>query len=483
MHLPRASLSFLIPLALISAGTAGQEQASSGPSAQQIRQLADQAQQSLVIIKYVWEGEANRQELEGVGVVVSEDGVVIAPLDLVPVVLPDSQVKDFKILIPRRDGDPREIKARLLARDERTNLIFVKADPEADAEGEAATKPADTGPVSWKPVQFSYQRPQVGEWVVSVGRLPETAGYSPYVYASRMAANLRGPVPLCVVDNAVTSSGSVVLDAGGKAVGLVERIGRRSPFLTGVDSMETLQDRLTIFVPVEFYRLSLEDPPTDSESLKIPYLGTERLTGLSKELREYYELGDRPAVQVGDIIAGSPAQAAGVQSGDVIIALNGEPLERGDMADEQPDILERTINRTKVGQELTLTLLDASKEQRDVKATLAERPMQMRQAQRWYAEDLGFSTRELVFADRYFRNLPLDTPGVAVAFIKEQSAAAAAGLRVNDLVRKLNQNDVQALADFREAYEKFRQSNPNDPVVMEVMRGGETSIVRIEPPR
>src|SRR5690606_4134389 len=108
---------------------------------------------------------------------------------------------------------------------------------------------------------------------------------------------------------------------------------------------------------------------------------------------------------------------------------------------------------------------------------------QVREAERWYAEDLGYSVRELVFADRYVRNLPADTPGVAVAFIREQSAAAAAGLRMNDLIRKLNQNDVQGLADFREAYEAFRESNPNDPVVLEVLRGSETAILRIEPPR
>src|SRR5687768_8122443 len=199
------------------------------PTPEQLRQLVEGAQPSIVIIKYAWEGEANRQELEGVGLVVSEDGLVMAPLDLVPVVLPDSQVKEFQILIPQETGDPRELKATRQGRDERSNLVFVKADPVAEGEE----------PVKWQPVKWSFEKPAVGEYVASVGRLPEEAGYTPYIYASRMAANLRGPVPLSVVDGQLTSSGSVVLDMEGQAVGLVERIGRRSPFLTGADTLET----------------------------------------------------------------------------------------------------------------------------------------------------------------------------------------------------------------------------------------------------
>src|SRR5690606_16174372 len=172
--------------------------------------------------------------------------------------------------------------------------------------------------------------------------------------------------PLCVVDHSVTAVGSIVLDSEGRAVGLVERIGRRSPFLTGIESLELVEDRLTIFVPSEFYRMSLEDPPSIDDPVTIPFLGAERLTGLSQELREYYQLGDRAAIQVGDIIADSPAAEAEVNSGDVIVALNGEPLERGDTAEEQPEIFNRTLARMNVGDQVTLTLLDAARNEREV---------------------------------------------------------------------------------------------------------------------
>ena len=234
-------------------------------------------------------------------------------------------------------------------------------------------------------------------------------------------------------------------------------------------------------MPIEYYKLSLDDPPTSEP--KIPFLGAERLTGLTKELRQYYELGTTPAIQVGDVVEDSPAAAAGFKAGDVIVAMDGQPLERGDSPDELPAILSRTVGRMAVGTEVKFKLLDAARNEREVTTTLTERPKQVWQAERWYAEDLGFSVRELVFADRYLRKLPKDAPGVAVAFVRPQSNAQAAGMQNGDLIRKLNQDDVTDLAQFEEKYQAFRKSNPTDPVVLEVLRGSETNILRIEVPR
>ena len=473
------------------------------PAPADVARLARGVADSLVIVKYVWDAEARRQELEGIGAVIGEDGLVAAPLSLVPTVLPDAQVKEFQILIPRPDGDPTEIDAELVARDERTNLVFIRPKKNGDsttqpttgpALAEAATRAADpdsdadmpaAAAVAYelKPVEMADGRPEVGDYVLSVGRLSESGGYQSYVNVSRVSANLRGPTPLVAVSRPLTGPGSVVVDTSGRVLGFVEVVDQRNPpFLTGRSALDLVSSGPNAFVPIGFYEASLGDVPTEGDP-KIPDLGVERLTGLSKELREYYELGDTPAIQVGDVIDGGAAEAAGFNEGDVIVAVDGEPLERGDEADELPRILDRTLNRMDVGDEVTFTLLSPSRERREVTATLKERPAQVRQAERWYAEDLGFSVRELVFADRYARNLPQDTPGVAVAFVREQSNAAAAQMRPNDLVRKVNQTVVEDLEQFKTAYQEFREASPSEPVVLEVQRGSETNILRIEVPQ
>ena len=459
------------------------------------------AADGLVIVKYVWDGEAARRELEGLGVVIDADGTTICLLDLIPAVLPDDQLKEFQILVPNKDADATEVKATLLSRDERTGLAFLRpakddaatkpatappdtADAATRAAAPNATQPMPAAAVEWKPAVFGTTAPSVGDYVLSVGRLPESAGYQPYVNVTRVSTTLRGPMPLVGVAQALTGAGSIVTDAQSRVIGFVESTDRQSlPFLTGANPLALLGGGPNVFVPIEYYELSLKSPPTEAGDPKIPYLGAERLTGLTKELRAYYELGATPAVQVGDVIEDSPAQKAGFEAGDVIVATDGQPLERGDAPDELPAILNRALGRMPVGTEVSFTLLNAAKERREVRATLEQRPKQVREAARWYAEDLGFSVRELVFGDRYVRKLPKNAPGVAVAFVRPQSNAQAAGMQNGDLIRKINADDVTDLDGFKEKYQAFRKDKPTEPVVLEVLRGSETNILRIEVPR
>ena len=67
----------------------------------------------------------------------------------------------------------------------------------------------------------------------------------------------------------------------------------------------------------------------------------------------------------------------------------------------------------KAGEEITFTILRGDKKE-DIKVTLAEQPKQANQAKRFFAEDLGFVVRELVFNDTYSRKLPADQKGVIV---------------------------------------------------------------------
>ena len=103
------------------------------PKPAEVANVARTVADSMVIVKYVWDGEAARRELEGLGVVMNEDGLVVCLLDLVPTVLPDSQIGDFQILVPNPDADATEVKATLLSRDERTGLVFLR--PAKDGEG------------------------------------------------------------------------------------------------------------------------------------------------------------------------------------------------------------------------------------------------------------------------------------------------------------------------------------------------------------
>src|SRR5690349_19076705 len=71
---------------------------------------------SLVAVQYTYEGELGRRDFVGAGLVVSEDGLVMTSISLMPPMLPDEQMKEFKIVIP--GDDLNEIDAQFVGRDE-----------------------------------------------------------------------------------------------------------------------------------------------------------------------------------------------------------------------------------------------------------------------------------------------------------------------------------------------------------------------------
>lgn len=434
------------------------------------KELYERVTPSLVIVRFTYDGELGRRELFTSGVVVSADGLVMVSSAFTPGQIPDQQMTDFKIILP--GDDETEIKAEFQGRDERTSMSLVKATEQRE----------------WKPLKFEDAALQVGDPIYSVGLLPKDAGYKSYLTTATVSALLRGPVPqVLVTGGGVGVVGSPVLNAQGQAVGIVHAQRSSSPFMSEdpQDSLSSVLDPPLVFVPARDFVLSISNPPTKDTPLKIPHIGVAQLSGLNKDVAEYYGLKkDQPAVQIGDVIPDFPGAKAGLKSGDVIVKVNGETLERGDVPDEAPMIMTRKIMRMNVGDTVTLSVL-SSKDQppRDVKVVLEERPKSANKAKRFYAEDLGFATRDLVFEDLYARRLKPDTKGVMVALIKPNSSSQTGKLQNGDVITKLNQTDIEGLDQFKSQYETIRKDRPREAVVLEVLRGVNTQVVRIEPPQ
>src|SRR5690349_19971160 len=89
------------------------------PSAITAAALYERVTPSFVAVKYTWDFELRRQELTGPGLVISEDGLIMCPLGVFNMVIPDAQMKDFKILIPSQEHEADEIEAEFVGRDER----------------------------------------------------------------------------------------------------------------------------------------------------------------------------------------------------------------------------------------------------------------------------------------------------------------------------------------------------------------------------
>lgn len=519
------------------------------PAAAAVSKLYEKVSPAFVAVKFTWDFELRRQELIGPGVVVSADGLVLCPLGVFNPIIPDAQMKGFKIVIPSQDKDADEVEAEFVGRDERTNLAFLrpvpakaKSDAKPDAKGEAPkgdeekkdkgsekkdeakseepakkddvakkdepskkdepTKKEDSAktdadkkpeaPRTWTPVKLEERPLKVGQRVWSVGVLPEAAGYKTYLAESRVAAILRGDVPQVLVTGGLTGTGSIVFDDAGTAVGYVNAQGGQPVFINdSASAMAAIQNPPRIFTPASDLLQSLTDLPVAGKPLDLPWIGIPQsaMSGLTKDVADVYGLANQPAVQIGDVIPDSPAAKAGVKKGDVLLKLNGQPLERGDEPDEVPMILRRKLMRMKAGDEVTLSVVrKRGKPPEDVKVKLEPAPKQANLAKRFYAEDLGFGVRELVFIDTYSRRLAADAKGVLVSLTKPQSSAQSAGLRGNgreqsDVITSLNGQPVTDIAEFEKLYKVARKDKPKEALVLVVRREGRDDTVRIEPPQ
>ena len=138
---------------------------------------------------------------------------------------------------------------------------------------------------------------------------------------------------------------------------------------------------------------------------------------------------------VREVLADSPAAAAGLQVDDLILALNGAELAPADFVE--------TVAALAVGDEITLTILRDEAEM-ELAVTLGSAPARRSQ---WQA-----------FRDGAFLGVSLvtDDAGVLVEDVVPESPAAAAGLLAGDLLRSINDEEVEtplAAADIIRALE------------------------------
>ena len=116
--------------------------------------------------------------------------------------------------------------------------------------------------------------------------------------------------------------------------------------------------------------------------------------------------------------------------------------------------------------------------------TLEERPKNQRELRRFWADDLGFSTRDIAFEDTYSRKQAADLKGVVVALLKREGSAAAARLEMGDIITSLNGNLVTNLDQFEADYKALRKDKSKEPIVLVVLKpDATTQTIKIEPPQ
>jgi Do/DeqQ family serine protease len=216
-------------------------------------------------------------------------------------------------------------------------------------------------------------------------------------------------------------------------------------------------------IPINLARL-IADQLIEKGEVTRGWLGVS-IQPLTPELAESFGLEMVSGALVNQVLAGSPAEKAGVKRGDVLLTYDGKPV-RG--VRELQLLVANTPAGSKIelvvlrqGKRLTLPVIIAAQQPPPAAAAAPSQDQEKRQG-------LGLTVAPAAGG-----------AGVQVETVDPDSAAAAAGVRPGDVILAINQQEVNDLSAFRQAAEKAGKKRN----VVLLVRRGETTLYLAFPVR
>lgn len=327
--------------------------------------------------------------------------------------------------------DKREYKAKIIGSDKRSDVALVKI----DATGLHAVRTGDVN------------RLKVGEWVMAIG---SPFGLDNSVTAGIVSAKQRDTgefLPFIQTDVAINpgNSGGPLINMRGEVVGINSQIYSRSGGFMGI----------SFSIPID-EAIRVSDQLRSQGRVSRGRIGVT-IDQVSKEVAESLGLGKSTGALVKAVEAGSPADKAGVEPGDVIIKFDGRVIEKSMdlprfVAATKPGTRSAlTVFRKGAAKELQVTIGEIEPEKAEAKAA-APAP---KAKSAGIAQAYGLTVSELTDSQR--RELKIKS-GVAVDAVAE--AAAKAGLAEGDIILQLDSTEVGSVKEVEAILAKHDKAKP-----------------------
>ena len=345
--------------------------------------------------------------------------------------------------------DKRELKARIIGADKRTDVAVVKV----DATGLPFVKIGDVN------------RLKVGEWVVAIG---SPFGLENTVTAGIVSAKQRDTgdyLPFIQTDVAINpgNSGGPLLNLRGEVVGINSQIYSRSggfmgiSFAIPIDEAQRVAEQLRATGRVVRGRIGVTIAP------------------VTKEVAESIGLGAARGALVQNVEKDGPAEKAGVEAGDIITKVDGKAVDKsGD--------LPRIVGSTKPGAKAALQVFRRGSI-KELSVTVAEFEPEQRPQRRAGAQPgqppqptksmLGITASDL--SDAQKRELRV-RGGVRVE--AAEGAAARAGLREGDIVLALGNTEIADSKQFAAVAAELEKAGKNVSVLVRRGEGATWLVIR-----
>jgi serine protease Do len=204
------------------------------------------------------------------------------------------------------------------------------------------------------------------------------------------------------------------------------------------------------------------------------FLGV-RLQGMTPALARAFGIDDEQGAVVLSVEANSPAEAAGLAEGDIILRFGDEPVE-------SPRELSRMVADAAPGTRVPITVhREGGDMQIDVTVGMREAPEQQRTGAIPEQEEgaLGLALSPLPDAIQRELGLDRETRAAVVQRVEPDGPAAQAGVRQGDVIVQVNNRPIDGPGDVATAWREAREANR--PLLIRVLRDGNPLFVAIEP--
>jgi serine protease Do len=350
----------------------------------------------------------------GSGFVITADGMILTNAHVV------ADASEVTV----RLADKRELKARVIGVDRRTDVAVVKV----EATGLPMVKIGDPSKV------------KVGEWVAAIG--------SPFGFENTVTAGIvsgkhralpsENYVPFIQTDVAVNpgNSGGPLFNMAGEVVGINSQIYSRTggymglSFAIPIDTAMKIKDDLVKYGKVNRGRIGVT------------------IQGVTKDLADSFGLAKPQGALVSAVEAGSPADKAGLKAGDVILAVDGKTID-------QSVELPRVVGEAKPGTTLAMNVWRKGTTQ-SVRVTVGEMPAEKVAAvagEEVKPGKLGVVVRPLSAEERKSRAVD---GGVVVEQV--DGPAAQAGIQPGDVILAFGNEKVENAEQLRKLVDKSKGS-------------------------
>ena len=385
-----------------------------------------------------------REQSLGSGVILTSDGTILTNNHVV------EGATDIKVSL----SDKREFQAKVIGMDSKTDIAVLKID--------ATNLPT-------VPLGDSNQL-QVGDLIFAIGDpfgVGETATMGIVSATGRGGFGIEHYENFIQTDAAINpgNSGGAMIDIHGNLVGI------NTAILSHGGGGEGGNEGVGFAIPMSMAKPIMDQILTHGKVVR-GYLGVH-IQELTPELARAFALKDGGGVLIGDVSPDTPAAQAGLKKGDVILQVNGQPVNA-------PNQLQVQISQFAPGTPIKLQIWhNGASENVSLKlAELSEHDDQQASSETGGAALEGVQVQDLTSDISQELNLPTGTHGVVVTSVDPSSPAAAAQppLRRGDVIQEINHKPINGTSDYQQAL----AGADKQPVLILVNHGGVTGYVVVE---